>query len=265
MDLLVKPVQSIGVQATENISSGNVTVVEGPIADRCVNAEMYPGRLRWNGLAMLPNGQKIFAQFVLIGMYKTGEYMFAIIVEGDKKIVKDAKVIFLSSVGGYVGNLEGGCFQIDTAKFKNDEQYQNEIIAQYGSRVGSRRQLIGFANSILKWHPCGTDEGDILTPYGDDFIKRIARINPGYGLLGKIILKNNITISASPATLWSIGMAILEGGFSKSQGWDYLSEIPNRAMMGEISGFTGALRLEVIRQLNEENVIAQQSRKQGEK
>lgn len=254
MNMLVTPVQSIGVQATENVSSGNVTVVEGPIADKCIASEMYPGRFRWNGLAMLPDGKELPVQFLLIGMYKSGEFQFAIMVEGAKKVVKDAKVVFLSSKGDYVGNLEGERFQIDGVKFRNEKQYRNEIINRHGSRIGSRREIIDFGKTVLSWNRYSTNQGEIYTPYGDDFIKRIARINPGDNFLDKLVLKGNMTISTSPiTTLSSIGLSIIEATFSKSQGWDYMSEIPDRAMMGEIVEFVGRLRLEVIRQLNDEN------------
>ncbi len=256
VNLLVTPVQSIGVEATENISSEKVTVVEGPIADKCMAAEMYPGRFRWNGLAIGKDGQEFFSQFVLAGMYKSGEYMFAIITEGEQKVLKDAKVVFLSSKGEYVCNLEGEMLQIDAAQFRNEKAYRNELIKKHGTRIGSRREMGGFAKMVLSWNRYTTNQGEIFTPYGDADLKRIVRINPGYNLLDKIVLNGKVTISTNPIyTLWTVGFSIIEGMTAKSEGWDYMSQIPDRIMMGQIVEFAGKLRLEVIRQLNEEKAV----------
>lgn len=261
LNLLVTPVQSIGVEATNNVREGIVTVIEAPIADRCIASEMYPGRIRWNGLTIGENDKEFFSQFILSGMYKSGEYRFSDIIEGEKKLVKNANSLFLSSKGEFVCNFEGGFFPIDSERFRNEKAYRIEVVKKYGSRAGSRREVIGLEKMIRSWNRYSTYQGEIFTPYGDEDFKRIARINPGYGFLEKITLNGNLTISTNPIyTLWTIGFSIIEGAAAKSQGWDYMSQIPDRVMMGQIVEFVGKLRLEVIRQLNEE-----QNKQKGER
>ena len=257
-NLLVAPVQSMGVEVTKNIMDGNVTVIEAPIPDKGIAAEIYPGRIRWNGLAAGEDGKEFLVQFVLDQMYKSGEYKFSVIIEGDKKALKDskAKVVFLSSKGEFVCNFEGGFSQIDSARFRNEKAYRLEIVKQFGSRVGSRHQVNGYDKIVRSWNRYTTYQGEILTPYGDEDFKRIARINPGYNLMDKIVLNGKVTLSTNPIyTLWTIGFSIIEGMTAKSEGWDYMSQIPDRIMMGQIVEFVGKLRLEVIRQLNEQNAF----------
>lgn len=253
INFMVTPVESLGVKATDGISGGQVTIIEGPLADKAIASEMYPGRFRWNGLVVTENGQEFFAQFVLVGMYKSGEYMFSIVIDGEKQKVKNGKVVMLSSLGDFVCNLAGGQFWIDAKRFRMEKEYRKEVIWKYGTKVGSRREMSGFEKNIRSWNKYATKQGDIFTPYGDEDVKRIARINPGYNLLEKIVLKGNITISSNPIyTMWTIGFSIIEGMTTRSQGWDYMSQIPDRQLLGEIVEFIGKFRLEVIRQLNEE-------------
>ena len=256
VNLLVTPVQSMGIEATKNVLAGKVTVIEAPIADKGMTAEICLGRIRWNGLTVGNDGREAFSQYVLYGMYKSGEYKFSVVIEGEKQWLKDskAKTVFLSSKGEFVCNFEGGFFPIDAARFRKEKAYRAEVVAKYGSRVGSRKTLDGFEKVIRSWNLYSTYQGEILTPFGDEDFKRVARINPGYNLLDKVVLNGKVTISTNPAyTLWTIGFSIIEGMTAKSQGWDYMSQVPDRIMMGEIVEFTGKLRLEVIRQLNQQN------------
>jgi len=85
VNFLVAPVQSIGVQATKVVSNGTVTVIEAPIADKGIAAEMYPGRIRWNGLVIGQDGQEFFAQFVLSGMYSLASIGFLLLLKPIKK------------------------------------------------------------------------------------------------------------------------------------------------------------------------------------
>ncbi|MEI7891120.1 MAG: hypothetical protein WCI36_04070 [bacterium] len=256
INLLVTPVQSVGVAATRNVKDGAITIVEAPVADKCISAEMYPGRIRWNGLAVNKEGEEFFTQFVLSGMYKSGEYRFSVIIEGDKEKLRDANVVLLSSKGEFVCNFEGVLAMIDAARFRNERAYRAETIKKEGSRVGKRHRMSGFEKNVQSWNLYSTYQGEVFTPYGDEDFKTIARINPGYNLLDKVVLNGKVTISTNPIyTLWTIGSSIIEGMTAKSQGWDYMSQLPDRLMMGQIVEFIGKLRLEVIRQLNEEKEV----------
>jgi len=50
----------------------------------------------------------------------------------------------------------------------------------YGRELEVGREVIGFDKMVRSWNKYSTYQGEIFTPYGDEDLKRIARINPGY-------------------------------------------------------------------------------------
>ena len=252
-DILVRPYQSLGLQVTPAILSGDVIVVEGPLPDKFIGAEYYPGRFRWDGWVVTADGREFFAQFVWIGMYRTGEYMFAIIIDGKKQeLGPDPRILALSSVGEFVCDLSGNVYQSDRRQFDDSREYRTEIVRKYGSKiVGVRREITGFIETVKSWNRYQTAGGEIFSPYGENDFKRIARINPSYGLLEKIVAKGHITISTSPvAIVTSVVLAVIEGMQAPSEGWDYMSQLPDRGQMARIVAALGYPRLELIKQLN---------------
>ncbi|KKR22090.1 MAG: hypothetical protein UT50_C0001G0002 [Candidatus Moranbacteria bacterium GW2011_GWA2_39_41] len=252
-NVLVLPHQSLGVQITPALEKGEVTVLEGPVSDQNMS-EMFPGRIRWNGLAFTEDGKEFFVQFVHIGIYRTGELMYAIVVEGKRsELTPDTKVVELSSVGEFVLNLSGNVYQIDQEKLK-DKAYRFEIVRQHGSRIGNRREISGFVEMVKKWNIYDFEvEGKIFSPYGAEDIKRIKRINPSYTPLEKMIANGHATISTDPIyTVASIALTVFEGMHAPSMGWDYASQLPNRGVMGAIIAYVGKLRIGLIAELNAE-------------
>ncbi len=254
-NLLVLPYQSLGVKITPALQEGAVTVFEGPLPDS-VMGEEYPGRIRYNGLAVNEdNDKEFFVQFVRIGIYKTGEFMYAIIIEGERsELTPNTKVVELSSVGEFVSNLSGGTYQIEKEKLEG-KAYRLEIVRKYGSKIGARREIFGFAGVVKAWNIYDFEkEGKIFSPYGVEDIKRIKRINPGYTPLEKMIADGHATLSTNPVyTVASIALTVFEGMNASSKGWDYSSELANRHLMGAIINYVGQLRLALLRELNAEN------------
>jgi hypothetical protein len=259
IEIMVRPHQSLGVQATEAVSRGKVTVFEAPLSDKILGEE-YPGRIRWNGWAVNDDGKEFFCQFVRIGMYRTGEFMFAVVVDGKQQELRGLRVALLSSTGEFVSDFLGNMHRINRSEFLENKTYRREMIRENGSKVESRQEIPGFQNLVRSWNRYSISEGQMFSPYGEKDLKRIARINPSYGLLEKIIAKGNITISTNPVySVASVALSIIEGMNAPSEGWDYASQLPSREVMAAIINYVGQFRLELIKQLNEEKVVAVQA------
>jgi len=266
IDIMVRPHQSLGVQVTSAILAGEVTVFEGPLPDEILGEE-YPGRIRWDGWAVNEsNDKEFFVQIVRIGIYRTGEFMYAFMVDGKKsELEAGTKVLELSSVGEYVSNLAGDTYRMDRNKFISEKAYRRELVRQLGSPIGARKEIAGFLETVKSWNRYQIKEGEIYCPYGEADLKRIARINPSYGLGEKIIAKGHMTISTSPvATVASIALAVIEGMRAPTEGWDYTSQLPNRETMAAIISYVGTFRLALIKQLNEESAQLRAENTKGE-
>jgi hypothetical protein len=50
----------------------------------------------------------------------------------------------------------------------------------------------------------------------------------------------------------SIALSVFETIGAPSQGWDYMSQLPDRMMMGQIIAYTSQFRLELIKKLNDD-------------
>jgi hypothetical protein len=265
IELMVRPHQSLGIQATDAIRKGNVTVVEGPLSDKLMGEE-YPGRIRWNGWTVNPEKKEFFTQFVRMGMYRTGEFMAAIIIDGKREELKgDTKTVLISSMGDFVADLQGNVYRIDRNQITKKE-YRIEIVKKYGTRIGTRREIQGFDKAVRTWNLYQISEGEIFSPYGEKDIQRIARINPSYGLLERIIAKGKITISTNMVyTVASVALSVIEGMRAPTEGWDYSSQLPNREVMAAIIDYVGQFRLELIRQMNAESAKAMLAQNMVEK
>jgi len=256
MEIMVRPHQSLGVSATEALLKGEVTVFEAPLSDKILGEE-YPGRIRWNGWGVTEKGKEFFCQFVRIGMYRTGEFMFAVIVDGKHEDLISLRVALLSSTGEFVSDFVGNMQRINRNEFLSEKKYRREVVMNHGSRIVGRKEIAGFDKLVKSWNRYSISEGEIFSPYGSEDFKRIARINPSYGLLEKIIAKGNMTISTNPVyTVASVALGIIEGVNAPSEGWDYSSQLPSREVMASIIDYVGQFRLELIKQLNSETAKA---------
>lgn len=252
IDLLVRPYQSLGVQSTAYVNSAKGASFEAAPSDFLLG-EDYPGRIRWNG--WLVNGnEEYFAQAVRVGIYADGKFAYNLVVEANEHMARGARAVILSSRCDFAFDLDGGITRIDRERFLSEKAYRKEIIERYGSPLKYRRSDAQFVASITKWNLYGTDAGDLYSVHDPSALKRIARINPGYGVGERFILRNQVVLSTNPvATVATIALSVFEAIQGKSQGWDYESELPNRFMMGQIIAYVSDFRLNLIGKLAEKS------------
>jgi hypothetical protein len=250
-DIAVRPHQSLGIEVTPAIASGDATALEGPLPDEVLGEE-YPGRIRWNGWGIDPaTGDEYFVQFVRIGMYQTGEHMYAIIIDGNReKISSKIKIVSLGSMGDYASTLSGETFKIERGRFISERGYRSQIVLEKGTEIGERYELIGFLDTIKTINLYNIKAGQIYSPFGEEDVKRIARINPGYGLGERIISKGHVTISHPIYTVASVALSVIEAMNAQSEGWDYSSVLPSRDVMACIIAYINKPRLDLIKELN---------------
>ncbi|EKE16355.1 MAG: hypothetical protein ACD_11C00020G0060 [uncultured bacterium] len=250
LDLTVRPEQSLGVRVTPALENGNVTVFELPITDSQFGGEMYPGRIMFPGMVTNEKGEEFFAQSVLAGIYPSGELMSFVIVDGKLSDMRGAKFLAVSSHTDYFWNEKGEAIFFERQKFYEEKKYRDELILENGVPIGSRRMIKGFDKIVRSWNRYSTEFGDIYSPLGEEDIKRIARINPGYSPVEKLVLRNRAVISINPVeTIAKAFITLIEAKNGKSQGWDYTSELPTRQQMAAIVEFIGKFRLELVREL----------------
>ncbi|MFA5993537.1 MAG: hypothetical protein WC823_01105 [Parcubacteria group bacterium] len=251
LDINVRPHESLGVKVTPNLLAGDVTVLEGPLPDEVLGEE-YPGRIRWNGWGVDPQtGREYLVQFVRSGMYRTGEYMYAIIIDGNRKEISPRmRIISLGSMGNYASTLSGKTFKIEKSMFLADKEYRAKAVLENGTEIGERHEILDFATQVKSWNLYSIPEGQIYSPMGEDDVKRIIRINPSYGLGERIIAKGHITISHPVYMVASVALSVIEAMNAPTEGWDYSSTLPTREVMAAIIAYTNQPRLALIKKLN---------------
>lgn len=252
IDLTMRPDQALGVRVTPSLEKGEVTVIEAPMSDSQIGAEMYPGRLSFPAWVVNSKGVEAFAQFLLTGNYPDGTFTAFIIIDGKLEDMKSAKFLPLSSKTEKVWNKEGEMIPIDRIRFYDEASYRKELVEKYGITVGSRRLVRGFDSMVKSWNRYSTENGDIYSPLSQDDIKRAAKINPGYSPVERFVLRNRTVLSINPfQTVATAYITVFEAITKKSKGWDAGSEI-SREQMAMIVEFIGHFRKEMIRERNEE-------------
>lgn len=252
IDLTMRPEQALGARVTPSLEKGEVTVIEAPMSDSQIGGEMYPGRISFPVWAVNSKGEEAFGQCILTGNYPDGSFMGFVIIDGKLADMKSAKFLPLSSKTEYAWDKEGAAIPIERIRFYDEASYRKELVQQHGTSVGSRRLVSGFDSMLKSWNRYSTENGDIYSPLSQDDIKRVAKINPGYSPVEKLILRNRTVLSINPfQTVATASITVFEAMTKKSQGWDIGSEV-SRTQMAMIVEFIGRFRKEMIRERNEE-------------
>ncbi len=269
LNLTVRPEESLGVRVTPALESGDVTVFELPVEDSQVGGEMYPGRIMFPGIVVNEKREEFFAQSVLVGMYPdTGKFKSFVIVDGKLRDMRGTKFLPLSSRSDYLWDREGNPIAIDRMDIYENKKDRDQLVLENGVSIGSRKLVKGFDAVVRSWNRYTTAYGDIYSPLGEEDIKRVAKINPGYTAIEKLVLRNRAVISINPVEMVAkASITVFEAANGKTQGWDYTSELPSRQQMAMIVEFIGKFRLQLIAELNEKLARQETSRRRsnGEK
>jgi hypothetical protein len=251
--LIVRPEQSLGAWATPALEAGKVVSFENPMSDSQVGGEMYPGRIMSSGLVVNPQKEVFFAQSIWAGIYSTGKFKSCVMVD-DAKLsqMKGAKFLPLSSQANVYWDDKGSPVPIEPGCL-GEEKCRDELVMKNGISIEERHLVIGFDKMVKSWNRYEANGVEIYSPLNEEDIAKIAKINPGYSVLEKLVLRNKAVISLNPVEMVAkASITVFEAGNGKTQGWDFTSEIPSREQMSMIIQFIGNFRLELIEHLNSE-------------
>jgi hypothetical protein len=262
-NLLVLPHQSLGLEPTEGIRKGDLSVflVKFPLR---LFGEYYPGRLRWNAWTILPDGSERFGQVIFSGMHPSGDYFGTMILDGR---ILTGQTAILSSVMDYIYSPLGQELAVDREKFLSDPAYRKEKIREVNKDQDGNvfdlqglSRLDGFREVLKTWNQIQTPEGNLLSPYGVNEVAVIRGINPQYSYFEKLAGTGNFRVSPIPdptglIIVNSIGvvMDLIRAGKAPATGWDYNSEIPSRRNMAFVMEYLLALAENEIKARNEIN------------
>lgn len=248
IDLSIEPYQSLGILVTPNLAKGNVTTISGIFPDFIHYIEWGPGRTVWYGWAASEDGKEYFVQFVAAGGTPSRDDILATVIIDDKIDISEArgiKVLGLSSRLKYCFNLDGKVvqevgkiFEVNTENFLRDPNYRKDLVMKYGSLMSDRMgapYLDTVADvalvSIRSWHEYQTPKGRILSPLNEAMLKNVARINPQYKFMEKLIKKGKFLVTMDPIiTAASLGIDIAVAHNAPSTGWDASSVVTRESM-----------------------------------
>ncbi len=252
-NLLIEPYEAVGIKVTPEIKSGRIQVKKGIFPD-VLFGEYFPGRIRWNGWAVEPDGREYFAQSIFTGIDFSGHFSERTIV--DARASQDARVMNFSSLIAYAYSLTGTEFSLKFHKILNDVKYRKDFILKYGTRLGDLQNDQNFVKIISKWNLYNSPNGQILSPIGEKQLKEIAGINPEYTFVGQLVGSGRFMLTPDYiGTIVSLGIDVFcsADGSIPSKGWDYNSQLPNRRQMALIIRYIGKFRMNLIKRINDVN------------
>jgi hypothetical protein len=239
-DLALRPHESLGIRITPAILAGRVTVLKKfTISNKIFYSEEYPGRIRWNGWVVSPStGLEYYAQIIRVGVSKQGRYEYKAIIDALPFELVGAKIVGLSSMIDFVSDFEGRTQDVVSQNYANEREYRAAVAMKFGTRVdGLIVDTSDFMKRVGKLNRYTLkDEGyDLYCEYSVEYFRKIAAINPAYGLMEKFTFYGNgqicIPLIPEPVTFASglavsVGMQMIDFMIAiqgESRGWDYRS------------------------------------------
>jgi hypothetical protein len=248
-EFTMRPEKSLGATVTPDLENGNVTVIANPMSDGQFGGEAYPGRIAFPGVVTTDKGEVAFAQSILVGNYPSGEFMSFVIIDGKISDLKSAKFLPLSSFTQFAWDKFDNLFPIEKDKFYDGTAYIIETANKYGILIGERKLVKGFDQIVRSWNRYSTEHGDIYSPLSQADIQEVAKINPGYSPVEKLILRNEAVISLNPYEMIAkASITIFKAMTGKTVGWD-IGSMVRREQMAWTVEFIGSFRKEMLRQL----------------
>ncbi|HBP01526.1 MAG: hypothetical protein UY41_C0020G0010 [Candidatus Moranbacteria bacterium GW2011_GWE1_49_15] len=250
LDFLIEPYQSLGVVETDAIKKREVTVFKA-VFPEILFGEYFPGRVRWNVLALDKSGREYFGQAVFSGISVSGSFLFTVIMDG--KVPAEAKAMVLSTGLEFAYDLGGNEFKLERRKI-GDGAYRNEFISANGTKVSDMKRDEQFLSISRKWNRYQTPAGTLLSPLGEKEVKEIAGINPKYSFSEKLVGSGHFTLVADyVGTAASLAIDVMRAPNVPSEGWDYNSQLPSRRNMALIIKYTLQLKQNLIDNINRVN------------
>lgn len=228
----IDPYTTMGIIKSDAIERGNFIVFLGIFPDGMF-AEYDRLRIRYSGYASDDLGREYRVQSLFSG-YRACQLRLVMIVEG----VSDARglrLLTLSTLTDSAYDLSGKPIDIgEGVRFSDLKKTQRLAIAKSSGTLAETVPIVdGFQNVFHSWNTFDTPGGRIFSPIGEKEMKLIARHNPQYSFLEKIV--GNGSFSVSPDWIsTAVGLAIesLLAQTEPSRGFDRNSAMPSREYMG---------------------------------
>lgn len=239
--ILVSPDRSLGLEPTEDIRRGNISVFLQYFPKRLYAGEWFPGRLRHNTWTISDQGIEHFGQIIFSGMHPSGRYFGTNVIDGQ---VSSGITAVLSTAVDFIYSPVGKELAVEREKFQTDPVYRYEKIKEVNTanngkvlNVSSLSRVNDFKWYIKTWNQLETPDGHLITPYGMEEIAKIRGINPQYSYFEKLVGTGKFAFTpatdpSSLAIINSIGilMDMIRAADAPSTGWDFGSHISRRQM-----------------------------------
>lgn len=221
-ELLIEPYDSTGVKETPRLLLGEASCFRVPFPRELRKEQPISERIKWYAL-VVADGYEYLGQ--LLKMTLSGDEA-ELLVDGDATVLKNAKVVALSTRAEKVYGLsspdEKGV-SIDRARFMSSPAHRQELAEKYGSLLYKFQSADGLIETIDQWKGrFDTPRGFILTPLDEKRFREIVDINPGYTHSQRLareditwvfsidpietvvnnLIGNNLAAEASPTTGW---------------------------------------------------------------
>jgi len=251
IDFLLEPDQSVGVSETPAVKTGKVTITKGIVRERLIAGEGFLNmRIIWKVLAVNPDGREFIGQMVFYGINEDLYFFGYPIIDGIPD--KDAKVIYLSTLGQFAYDLSGKEIPIsDLGKFQDNKNgFRTKFVLQNGTRIGDMKKYPEFLSTIKRWNKYQTRKGIIYSPIKEDELKKIARINPKYSYGQTLIAESDLSLTLNPiGTIIGVGLDCIDAMNSQSDGWDFSSKDDRNKRNARVSAIQTEYLINLMRNL----------------
>lgn len=260
VNLLLEPHETLGIEITDSIRQGNISVYRGVFSEVLLG-EYSPGRIRWNGVVRQESdGREFFAQFLFSPPDVNRNIIWTIVIDGNPD--KTAKITQLSTTIAFGYSAFGEEFSIDEPwNFLGDEDgYRAKFISEKGTPLSDLQKIkagVFYRDILSKWNSWTTYNGkDVWSPLGEEEMKKISAINPQYNYSQKLIAKGRFMLCADPIAITaSAGIDFIAASGASSAGWDYSSEFSNRRNMGVLIAWVNQLKDTNFRNVTEHSAL----------
>jgi len=256
INLLNEPLDSVGMQETEEMKKGDVTIVQGVFSEDLFG-EFRPGKVSYKAWAVAPSGEESFAQGIFAGISYSGHFIINMVIHGkDGPNMDEVRVTPLSAKVSNLFDLAGNRYPIESRLFiKNKDGYRKKEVLEKGTRVGDLKRIPEFLKTVNSWNRYQTHRGIIWSPLGEKEIKMIAAVNPKHSFSEKFFLtKGNGTLSADViGTSAGIAFDTYDALKARDQGWCFECEVTTGSDLAYIIRYPLELKQRLINQINRNN------------
>lgn len=235
IDLLLEPVDTVGILETEFLKKGETSFYEVTFPEILFLGETFPGRIKWYCWFIENRGNEFLAQLLWTYRVRLNSKVVGVVsIEGEKNKTKEGKITCLSTRSSYAYSIDESEKEIPILreKFNDDPKYRQEIALKVGIEISTLKKADYMYSIINQWNRATGPRGIILTPLTKEKFDDVAVINPAYSNSQKAVENFSATfIPLDPiatGVTWFMEFANASG--IPSQGWDFDHKEDHRIM-----------------------------------